>query len=418
MLKYLSSPLSKLGYSFGIFLYIAFSFVKGEMWDLNLLIVSLLLGMILPYYDKLAKEIQDRVNLSIAVVSIGNLSRVFLYALFFTFFVRTLSLIDFFAKDVLSLSGGLFGYPFVWSLSFLGFRYFANALASRNIGKENTNMFFANTCSVGCAALLISNNASLAIVALAVSIIIGSVFLSIGILSDIRRFVAPKGGIGIFVGTFNPFHNTHFDIIKAFMKDRNLEKVYIHSTAIPKLHNDALLNDEIEILHREMGMRVYKKTSKADPHKNYFPTGNKFYEYDTRLEFIRLALKEGGLENSVEILDYRNDYDQDGFYGVIKRLKNTYPNKRIHAVHGSDSAGMWIRRIYDESGWLYPYPVLRVNTISATAIRNGASGMAPDIIENALKFLRKEIFDFDTNGYNFQMSEGILKVRKIEHSNM
>jgi len=72
---------------------------------------------------------------------------------------------------------------------------------------------------------------------------------------------------------------------------------------------------------------------------------------------------------------------------------------------------MWIRRICDESGWLYPYVVLRVNTISATAIRQGAEGMAPDIIEQILQFLRKEIFTFNIDGLHFQMdSNGILKV--------
>ena len=40
-------------------------------------------------------------------------------------------------------------------------------------------------------------------------LVFGALFFGVGLLSDIRSLAAPKGGIGMFFGTFNPFHNTH-----------------------------------------------------------------------------------------------------------------------------------------------------------------------------------------------------------------
>ena len=97
-------------------------------------------------------------------------------------------------------------------------------------------------------------------------------------------------------------------------------------------------------------MRIYKKTNKADIHVNYFPTGNRFYEALTRKKLIELALKEAGLSDKVEVLYLPDIYEHTGFYGIIKYIKKMNPGECIHGVHGSDLGGMWIRRIYDESG--------------------------------------------------------------------
>jgi len=60
--------------------------------------------------------------------------------------------------------------------------------------------------------------------------------------------------VGIFFGTFNPFHKTHLKILKEFIEKRQLEKVYIHSTVILKLHTNSL-EGEIVIGYRETNNR-------------------------------------------------------------------------------------------------------------------------------------------------------------------
>ncbi|KAF1042875.1 MAG: nicotinate-nucleotide adenylyltransferase [Herbaspirillum frisingense] len=181
--------------------------------------------------------------------------------------------------------------------------------------------------------------------------------------------------MGVFFGTFNPIHRTHLELMRKAIEERSLTKVYIHCTNIPKLHSKALAQGEIEIARFEHGMRIYEKTARADVHANYFPTGRKFYEYETRLEMMRLAIVEAGLGEQVEVLDMAELYGKGGFYPILSQIKHMHPGAPIHGIHGSDLGGMWVRSIYDESGWIYPVPVVRKDGVSATAIRNGATGM-------------------------------------------
>ena len=76
--------------------------------------------------------------------------------------------------------------------------------------------------------------------------------------------VAPKGGIGLFFGTFNPFHNTHLVILRRAIAERQLDKVIIHPTLIPRLHADAFRKGEIRVGRLENGFQIYEKTDKAD----------------------------------------------------------------------------------------------------------------------------------------------------------
>ncbi len=79
--------------------------------------------------------------------------------------------------------------------------------------------------------------------------VLGALFFGIGLLSDLRSVLAPKGGIGMFFGTFNPFHNTHLDDAGAVMRWKNAssDKVIIHPTLIPRLHADAFRKGQIRV---------------------------------------------------------------------------------------------------------------------------------------------------------------------------
>lgn len=204
--------------------------------------------------------------------------------------------------------------------------------------------------------------------------------LMTSMLSDVRARRSPKGGIGIFVGSFNPIHKTHLHILKTALETRKLERIYIHATTVPKLHRTAIDRGELKVLMCD-GMRTYAHTSLSDPGKNYFPTGNQFYEYEVRRELLRAAIADANLSDRVEVLDLQHLYEARGFFGIIKFVQRRHRAGVIHGMHGSDAGGMWVRNIFDECGGICPFPVIRTDQISATAIRRGATGLTSQTVE-------------------------------------
>ena len=103
---------------------------------------------------------------------------------------------------------------------------------------------------------------------------------------------------------------------------------------------------------------------------------------------MRVAIQEAGLADQVEVLSLPKAYTRGGFYAVLDHVKALANGGPIHGIHGSDLGGMWVRGIYDESGWLYPYPVVRRDQVSATAIRNGATGLTTSTVQRMIEALR------------------------------
>lgn len=156
-------------------------------------------------------------------------------------------------------------------------------------------------------------------------------------------------------------------------------------------------------------MRVYEKTQKADVHMNYFPTGRRFFEYETRHRLLLLAIQESGLGEKVEVLSFPELYERDGFYGVLRKVKRLASGRPLHGIHGSDLGGMTVRNIYDESGWIYPLAVVRRDQVSATAIRNGVRGLTTELIETVLEHLKAEVGDFELHGTRYSVIDGVLQ---------
>ena len=203
---------------------------------------------------------------------------------------------------------------------------------------------------------------------------LGAVLFGIGLLSDIRSKVAPKGGIGLFFGTFNPFHNTHLAMVRRALDERGLDKIIIHPTLVPRIHADAFRKGELRVGRLESGFQIYETTEKADVNVDYFPTGRMFLPPETRKALIELAVAEAGLGDKVEVVFYARDLRQQRLPGRDRRDQEGAPRRAA-----ARPARHRLRRharahICDECGWIYPWRILRRDGVSATAIRRGDQG--------------------------------------------
>ena len=75
---------------------------------------------------------------------------------------------------------------------------------------------------------------------------LGLLVFGVGLASDRRGLFHPKGGIGVFFGTFNPFHRTHRTLIERALSERRLERVVIHPTVLQRPEGDWDMPDVLD----------------------------------------------------------------------------------------------------------------------------------------------------------------------------
>lgn len=385
---YLSSPSVRLSIGVGLLMYGSYAFAHQAFANVGLIALCAFVGVFIPYYSKISNKLEEHINLRTAIVSLGRLGR-FLPQLAFNIGIfMLLTWAGVFPASNLSSLGGVLGVALVTTSASQGMQYVALALANREKGDKNRNVMLALSVNIVVTALATVGWPWAKTAFLSLGAGFGVLFFAVGLLSDYRSRVFRRGGVGVFFGTFNPIHRTHLALIRDAITTRGLEKVYLHCTTVPKLHAQALQRGEIHVANYDRGMRVYETTERADVHVNYFPTGRKFYEYETRLAMMRASIIEAGLGDQVEVLSLPEDYNQGGFYSVLAHVKRLAMGKPIHGIHGSDLGGMWVRGIYDESGWIYPIPVVRRDKVSATAIRNGATGLTTRAVQHMMETLQ------------------------------
>jgi hypothetical protein len=158
----------------------------------------------------------------------------------------------------------------------------------------------------------------------------------------------------------------------------------------------------------QSGFQVYETTDKADMNVDYFPSGRMFLPPETRKVLIELALAEAGLGNRVEVAFSSETYNKKGFQGVIAEIRKANPGARLHGLHGTDIGGMTVRQIYDECGWIYPWRILRRDTVSATAIRGGTKGMTSAVVTEVLEQLTANAPVVAAGGRRFRNDNGVL----------
>jgi hypothetical protein len=122
----------------------------------------------------------------------------------------------------------------------------------------------------------------------------------------------------------------------------------------------------IEIVKEGAGKRYYEKTETADSLVNFFPTGKVFYEVENRLLMLKIAIKEAGLEDKVEILFEPDLYQKDGLCAIVKFIKKRHPHARLHGLLGTDEGAcyctIFMTRLWLSLLWFYAeivYQVLR-----------------------------------------------------------
>ena len=201
-------------------------------------------------------------------------------------------------RDGVASVGGFASAALVTTLASQGLQYLGMYLVSRGVGDANRNVLVGLSINIiltsfGTAGLPIAREAFLVM-----GFGFGALLFGIGLLSDLRSKMAPKGGIGLFFGTFNPFHNTHLALMRRALDERGLDKIIIHPTLVPRIHVDAFRKGELRVARLENGFQIYETTDKADSNVDYFPTGQMFLPPETRKMLIDLAVAEAGLRES------------------------------------------------------------------------------------------------------------------------
>ena len=406
--RYVRSPSTRTAAFAALLSYVCYGYAHGSWSNAALIGVSAFTAIFLPTYAKLSNKAELWANNQFGFVTAGRLGR-FLpqYAFNFVVFWILLSGGALNRPGVASV-GGFAAAALVTTLASQGLQYLAVYLVARGIGDLNRNVLIGLSINLiltafGTAGVPFAREAFLVL-----GFGLGTALFGLGVVSDMRSVLAPKGGIGLFFGTFNPFHNTHLTIVKGGIEQRSLDKIIVHPTLIPRIHADAFRRGELRVARLEQGFQIYEKTAKADVNVDYFPSGRQFLPPETRRVLIELAVAEAGLADKVEVAFYREIYDTRGFQGVIAEVRRRHPGVRLHGLHGTDHGGMTVRNIYDECGWIYPWRMLRRDKVSATAIRRGAKGMTSAVVTDVLEQLTANRPEIVAGGRRFRNDNGVL----------
>ena len=406
--RWLRSSSTRTAAFVGLLSYLSYAYAHGSWANPALIGVSVFVGVFLPSYAKLSNKAELWANNRFGFVTCGRLGR---FIPQYAFNLAVFWIMEWggaLNRDGIASVGGVGSAALITTLASQGAQYVGLYLFQRGIGDANRNVLIAVSVNLVLAALGTAGVPGAREAFLISGFVFGVVFFGIGLLSDIRSVAAPKGGIGLYFGTFNPFHNTHLAIVKAAIEDRRLDKVIIHPTLIPRVYLDAFRKGEIRVARLEQGFQIYEKTEKADVNVDYFPGGRQFLPPETRQVLIELAVAEAGLGDKVEVAFYRDVYNKKGFQGVIAEVKRRHPGVRLHGLHGTDYGGMTVRNIYDECGWIYPWRILRRDSVSATAIRRGAKGMTSAVVTDVLGQLTANLPVVTAGGRRFRNDSGVL----------
>lgn len=406
--RYVRSPSTRMAAFVGLLSYLSYAYAHTSWANPALIGVSVFVGLFLPSYAKLSNKAELWANNRFGFVTGGRLGRFFPQYLFNLAVFWIMQWGGALNLAGLASVGGIASAALITTLASQGTQYLGLYLVQRGVGDANRNVLIGVSINLVLAALGTAGIPGAREAFLITGFGLGGLLFGVGLLSDIRSVAAPRGGIGLFFGTFNPFHNTHLDILRRAISQRGLDKIIIHPTLIPRIHADALRKGELRVARLENGFQIYETTDKADVNVDYFPAGRMFLPPETRKALIELAVAEAGMGDKVEVAFYPETYNSKGFQGVIGEVKKRHPGVRLHTLHGTDIGGMTVRQICDECGWIYPWRILRRDSVSATAIRRGAKGMTSAVVTDVLAQLTVNLPVVTAGGRRFRNDNGVL----------
>ena len=406
--RYVRSPSTRWAACVGLLTYLSYAYAHHSWANASLICVSVFIGVFLPSYARLSNNAELWTNNRFGFVSIGRLGR-FLPQFVFNLAVFGVTLWGgALNREGVASVGGVAVAALVTTVASQGAQYVGLFLAQRGVGDPTRNVQLGLSANLVLTALATAGLPIAREIFLIGGTALGAIVYLIGILSDLRSLIAPKRGVGMFFGTFNPFHNTHLAIIERAIAERGLSKVVIHPVILARVYADALRKGEIEVARLQDGYQIYDRTAKADMNVDYFPGGRQYLAPETRRILIELAIAEAGLQDKVEVAYYSEIYARRGFQGVIAEVKKRFPGQPLHGIHGTDLGGMTVRNIYDECGWIYPWRIMRRDKVSATAIRRGAKGMTSNVVTSVLEQLAANREWVEAGGRRFHNVNGVL----------
>ncbi len=390
LVAYASSQSTRISLCMGALMYGSYALAHGAPLAWAVIGISAFVGIFMPLYAKLSNRAEEWANFKTACVTAGRLGRMAPQLIFNVAAFWILEATGSLVTGGLEAAGGLFVVALATTVASQGAQYVGIFLFNRGIGDPVLNTVWGLSANIIVTAIATTGLPIVREAFLVASAMLGLLVFGVGLLSDLRGVFYPRRGVGVFFGTFNPFHKTHLELVERAVGERGLSKLYVHPTLIPKFHRRALERGEIHIASEDGGLMVFETTGTADANVDYFPTGNRFYRPEIRRRLIEVAVKETNLSERIEVAFWPEIYDTDGFHGVLAEVRRRHPGEPIHAIHGSDFGGMTVRSIVDECGWTYPLAVRRVDGVSATAIRNGAIGMTSEAVSSELDRLAAE----------------------------
>jgi hypothetical protein len=311
--RYVRSPSTRMAAFAALLSYLSYAYAHGSWANQSLIGVSVFVGVFMPSYAKLSNKADLWASNLFGFVTAGRLGR-FIPQYGFNLAVFGIMLWGgALNRDGIASVGGFASAALITTLASQGTQYLGMYLVARGVGDANRNVLVGLAVNIvlasfGTAGIPVAREAFLV-----VGFGFGAVLFGIGLLSDLRSKLAPQGGIGLFFGTFNPFHNTHLAMVRQAMDERGLDKVVIHPTLVPRIHAEAFRKGELRVGRMQSGFQVYETTDKADMNVDYFPSGRMFLPPETRKVLIELALAEAGLGNRVEVAFSSETYNKKGF---------------------------------------------------------------------------------------------------------
>ncbi len=131
--------------------------------------------------------------------------------------------------------------------------------------------------------------------------------------------------IALYLGSFNPFHNGHLEVIKTALNDFKMDKVII----VPTMQNPWKKEKVLDINKREEIIR--KSIFNSDLVSKYIPT---LQDFSIKIDEKWLPLKPNGILISLIEKELISPYYS---YATLHALKNKYCNDEIFVLCGEDT---------------------------------------------------------------------------------